>query len=241
MYWKKDKDKKRLQQQALKQPPTARTERRGLLWEWKERSVYKIYIEREKNLEGSFLEFIFLSFFKKSSKHLASRLLVFWDTKLVGQAIWVVLTNCVDNCIKNTHTRVNQHHVWFFFFQPPGAGWRGGGGLFVLFLGIECFQFSSLVFCHLRCWHVRNDISQSVASDTGFLRLAPIGTRSNSYKSDCWHTYVNICIFHTIVETPYFNCPQLAECYVPDLLFLPPPLSPKRNIFLFVSADFLFL
>lgn len=154
MYWKKDKDKKRLQQQALKQPPTARTEGRGLLWEWKERSVYKLYIEREKNLEGSFMEFIFLSFFKKSSKHLASRLLVFWDTKMVGQAIWVVLTNCVDNCIKNTHTRVDQHHVWFSFFQPPGAG--GGAGCLSFFWHRVFSIFKSRVLSRtLACkeWH----------------------------------------------------------------------------------------
>jgi hypothetical protein len=161
MYWKKDKDKKELSNKLLKQPPTARTERRSLLWEWKEPSVWNIYIEKESNLEVYFMEFIFLTFFFfKIFKKFGFKIIHLRDTKLVGQAISVVFDKlCRQLHWKHTHTPVNQHHVWFF------SSSHGGGGVAVCpFFGIECFQFSTLVFCHV-CWHVRNDISQSVASD----------------------------------------------------------------------------
>ncbi len=47
--------------------------------------------------------------------------------------------------------------------------------------------------------------------DTSFLTLVPIATKVIADTS-----YLNTCIFHTIVETPYFNGPQLAECLCPQ-------------------------
>jgi len=188
------------------------------------------------------MEFIFLNFLFLIFKKFGCKIIRLWDTKLVGQAIWVVLTNCEDNCIKNTHTHahthththqpVNQHHVWFFS-SSRSRGWVGGEAVCCLsFFWHRVFSiFKSRVLSRvLACkkWH-----------------QPKCGKRLVFWTQAFWHSFQ--LVTKVIAGTPtskymYLSGNTIFQCSTISRVLCPCPLArPKRNIFLFVSADFVVL